>query len=468
VIQIPRSLVRQLRAVFRRSASKTSFPPVVSFHAGDDGRRIRLHHGTALAGFSQPGQWPVETLALPATALADFEGRTDAVVTLERHGSSILARWDDGSLPREMEYEGKDAAALPAFPDLPGNLVSNEPGFLKALADASQCTAREAIRYAVNQIQLRGKSGQVVATDGRQLLVQSGFQFPWEEDLLVPVLPVFGCREIPQEAPVALGNADDHVVFQVGPWSFFLPIAKEGRFPRTEDVIPSERTFSARWSIDPADGVFLHKALQRLPVPSDDDNQGVTIDLNGQAILRARASGQSRATELVAAKSSIEGKPVRLHINRTFLGRAFQLGFREVLISTADAPILCRDERRKYVVMPLASKMAIPPSADALRVASSNETHSTQVSTPTPQRRTVNMSTTETNGASTPTQTNGAQSNGSNLGSLIAEAEALRTMLHDAYLRSGKLLLTIKRQRKQAHIVQSTLAALKGLQHVGS
>ena len=78
------------------------------------------------------------------------------------------------------------------------------------------------------------------------------------------------------------------------------------------------------------------------------------------------------------------------------------------------------------------------------------------------------MSTTETNGASTPTQTNGAQSNGSNLGSLIAEAEALRTMLHDAYLRSGKLLLTIKRQRKQAHIVQSTLAALKGLQHVGS
>ena len=41
-------------------------------------------------------------------------------------------------------------------------------------------------------------------------------------------------------------------------------------------------------------------------------------------------------------------------------------------------------------------------------------------------------------------------------------------MLHDAYLRSGKLVVAIKRQRKQAQVVQSTLAALKGLQQVGS
>jgi hypothetical protein len=421
-----------------------------------------------LTEFRQPGQWPLETLAIPLAALADFEGRNDALVTLERHGSGILVRCDDGALPREMEYEAKDNAALPTFPDVPGNLVSNEPGFLKALADASQCTAREAIRYAVNHLQLRGKSGQLVATDGRQLLVQSGFHFPWEEDVLVPALSVFGCRDIPQDVSVGIGRTDNHVALQAGPWSFFLPIEKEGRFPRTEDVIPNESSFSSRWSIDPTDAVFLDKALQRLPVPSDDDNQGVTIDLNGEAVLRARASGQCRATELVAAKSSIEGKPVRLHINRAFLGRALQLGFREVLVFTVDGPILCRDERRKFIVMPLASKMAIPPGSDAIRVTSSNETLSTKVSTPKPQRRTVTMSTTDTNGASTPTQTNGAHSNGSNLGSLIAEAESLRTMLHDAYLRSGKLLVAIKRQKKQAHVLQSTLAALKGLQHVGS
>ena len=71
------------------------------------------------------------------------------------------------------------------------------------------------------------------------------------------------------------------------------------------------------------------------------------------------------------------------------------------------------------------------------------------------------MSNPETNGNTSP-----APSNGSSTDSLIAEAEALRTMLHDAYLRSGKLVVAIKRQKKQAQVVRSTLAALKGLQHV--
>ena len=67
------------------------------------------------------------------------------------------------------------------------------------------------------------------------------------------------------------------------------------------------------------------------------------------------------------------------------------------------------------------------------------------------------------------TNTNAApQANGNSIGTLIAETEALRAMLHDAYVRSGKLLVAIRRNRKQAQVVQSTLAALKGLQHVDS
>jgi hypothetical protein len=58
------------------------------------------------------------------------------------------------------------------------------------------------------------------------------------------------------------------------------------------------------------------------------------------------------------------------------------------------------------------------------------------------------------------------QANGNSIGTLIAEAEALRATLHDAYVRSGKLLVAIRRKRKQTQVVQSTLAALKGLQHV--
>jgi hypothetical protein len=360
-----------------------------------------------------------------------------------------------------MEYDWQPPSDLPTFPGLPESTTTNEPGFLKALADATQSAAQVAIRYAVNHLQLRGKAGEIVGTDGRQLLVQSGFQFPWTEDVLLPASPVFACREISQDEAVGIGKTDSHVVLRIDPWRLFFPIDKEGRFPRAEDVVPRESAVSTRWHVDPADAMFLEKALDRLPVVGDDENAGVTVDLNGQAIIRARTNGQGRATELVAAKSAIDGKPVRLHINRNFLARALRLGFREVLVVKADTPILCQDERRKFVVMPLSDKIAIPPSDNVLRVSTSEETPSLNVSTPTPHRRISTVTTLETNGSATP-----APSNGNSTGSLIAEAEALRTMLHDAYLRSGKLVVAIKRQRKQAQAVQSTLAALKGLQHV--
>jgi hypothetical protein len=459
MIQIPRSLARQLRAVFRRIVSK-SLPvrPVISFQAGDFGRAIRLYHTEIAAQFCEPGQWPVENLAIPVDALADFEGRSESIVTLERYGSSIRARWDDAGVPREMEYESQDVANMPAFPAAAEKLSSNEPGFLKALADANQCAARDFIRYAINHLQLRGKTGEVIATDGRQLLVLSGFQFPWDEDLLVPASPVFSCREIPQDVPVEVGRTATHVIFKIGPWNLFLPINTEGRFPRTEEVIPSEAAAQTRWHIDPEDALFLDKALKRLPGGSE-DNAPVTVDLNGVAIIRAKASDQPRATEVVAAKSPVEGKPALICLNRNLLARALQLGFPEVLVLKPETPILCQDSRRKYVVMPLGKSSAIPAGGDVLRVETRQD-RTSETPSPTPQRRIPAVANPETNTNAAP------QANGNSIGTLIAEAEALRSQLHDAYVRSGKLLVAIRRKRKQAQVVQSTLAALKGLQHV--
>ena len=358
-----------------------------------------------------------------------------------------------------MEYDGQHPD-LPAFPDVPQSTLSNEPGFLKALADATQSAAKAAIRYAVNNLQLRGKSGDIVATDGLQLLVQSGFQFPWTEDVLIPASPVFGCREIPQDVTVAIGMTDTHVLLRAGPWSLIFPIDKEGRFPKVENVIPAESAASARWRIHPDDAVFLDRMLKRLPGGRDDD-QAVTVDLNGRAVIRAKTSGQSRATEVTVAKSEVAGKPVRAHIKRANLSHALQLGLRDVIVVNADTPILFHDECRKFVFMPLSKEAAILPSDDVLRVSTNEEIPRPEVSTPNPHRRISTVTTPETNGSTTP-----APSNGSSTGSLIAEAEALCGMLHDACVRTGKLLVAIKRQKKQAQAVRSTLAALKGLQHV--
>ncbi len=48
----------------------------------------------------------------------------------------------------------------------------------------------------------------------------------------------------------------------------------------------------------------------------------------------------------------------------------------------------------------------------------------------------------------------------------LAQAEALRDSLRDVLLKTGDLIATLKRQRRQTKIVQSTLASLKELQKV--
>ena len=54
----------------------------------------------------------------------------------------------------------------------------------------------------------------------------------------------------------------------------------------------------------------MTRTLPRLP-GTDSENAPVTLDLNGQVIVRARAEDQTQATEVVLAGSEVSGKPVR-------------------------------------------------------------------------------------------------------------------------------------------------------------
>jgi hypothetical protein len=72
---------------------------------------------------------------------------------------------------------------------------------------------------------------------------------------------------------------------------------------------------------------------------------------------------------VVLSGSSCQGPSIRVACNRHFLRRVVQLGFREVLIRNATTPLLCRDDRRTYLYMPLEA--VLPPAADAVRIVSS-------------------------------------------------------------------------------------------------
>src|SRR5439155_9242275 len=220
---------------------------------------------------------------------AAFAGPGEDAVPLEAAGEhKVLAGWSDAGVPQVVEYEIPDTATQLQFPPMPDSFVGNPPALIAALDEAVHTTANEASRYALQRLQLRGQTGEVVATDSKQLLVHTGFSFGWTEDLLIPVIPIFGGRELGPDQAVEVGRTDEHVVLRIGGWTFSLRIDADGRFPSIDGVVPKPLEAGSYCRIAPADATFLGVTLPRLP-GRDDEEQPLTVDLNGQVCIRARA-----------------------------------------------------------------------------------------------------------------------------------------------------------------------------------
>jgi hypothetical protein len=481
VITLPRALARQFKAVLRKAqppGAGRGSRPLVLMQAGPDGLRLRAQHAEVALEYHQPGPRPEERLCLPGEALDDVEGRTGAVALEPTGPEAVQARWDDRGVPQVRSYASAEADKLAAFPAPPAAFADPGPGLLHALEDAVGVAARESPRYAITRLQLRGAAGKVVATDGHQLLVQEGFAFPWTPDVLVPALSVFGCRDLPPDAPVTVGRTDKHVGVRVGPWTFLLAIDADGRFPAAEQAIPGRTAGATTAQLATEDAAFLAQALPRLPGGKDEDAP-VTLDLNGHVAVRARAGGAGPVTELVLARSAVAGPPVRFATNRGYLARALRLGFAELLVVKPDVPVLCRDGRRTYLWMPLGKEGALPPGDDVVRITAGGEASpppmtersEPAMTKPPPNGHANNPppSGHDRNPPPAPAATPAAEerpTNGTGVGGLIEEARALQEALRDAHGRAGRLLAALRRQRKQSRLMASTLASLRQLQQL--
>jgi hypothetical protein len=206
----------------------------------------------------------------------------------------------------------------------------------------------------------------VVATDGRQLLIQGGFAFPFADEVLVPRVALFGARGLPA-AEVLVARSEDHVLFRVGPWTVALAIAKGGRFPNVDAVVPSPGGSSTRWRLGPGEAKALAQALPKLP-GADEELAPVTVDLGQPAAVRARAGGQGRPTELPLPASAVAGKAVRFVTDRQYLARALRLGFDTFEVLGPGRPVACRDGRRAYLWMTL-DHTAVSPHPSRAREA---------------------------------------------------------------------------------------------------
>jgi len=441
-----------------------SLPRTLTLQGSASGLRIRIHGLEIPAEYCDEGSYPTESVSLPFTALADCEGRDDSLVTLEpTNPNKVEVHWSDAGVPRLQTYDLVDPKKLPAFPEAAHNLITQDQSFLKALEQATATAGSDAMRYAVNKIQLH-PNGEIYSTDGRQLLIQSGPSLPITKPILIPASNVFACREFPKDAEVKIGMAAEHLTLCVGSWTFHLPIDTNSRYPAVTEIVPKLREDSACCKLHDEDAAFLLRALPRLPVDAEGD-QAITVDLNGHVAIRGRAKAEDHPTELLLSNSRPTGTPVRFRTNREYLLRALQMGFTQFHVPKEDAPALAQADGRKYVWMLLGKAGAIAPDENALRISSEPNADAispTPVEQPEPKRR-HSMATISTDG---PAQGATSAAEDKALGSPIEEAQALQNVLRDALQRTSRLVSAIRRQRKQSRLLHTTLASLRELQRV--
>ena len=304
-----------------------------------------------MVAYHLPGDFVPTTIALSCNVLQDIEGKNNTPVKLEQvEGNRCRVSWEEASVPREQSYDTVDPTSLPPLPAEPKQYTNPGDGFLTALQEASQTAASESTRFALSHIQIQS-AGTVVGTDGRQLLLWSGFHFPWQDDLLVPRCRIFGNDELRRIEEVQIGRTDSHVVMKAGSWLVWLPIDTKGRFPKAEDVIPRSPS-ATRFRLSAQDAAFLLRALPSLP-GAEEDNGPITLDLNQTVVVRARAAGQDKGVEVLLTESEAKGKPLRFCTARHYLSRALALGLTEFQVIKPDVPIQGQDGTKLFLWMPL-------------------------------------------------------------------------------------------------------------------
>lgn len=465
MIVLTRALARQARILIRRSLQqqgpRNHWPLLVCRTSAAGLALTAMQDGLALCYQKAAPDLPEETLTFSASLLAKIEGRDETPVFLEQTAPTQgQLRWTEGAVPRAHAVEMVPVENVPALPSLPERLSSVAQGILSAMERAARIAAPQASRLALSRIVLRGQRNDIVASDGRQLLLQGGFAFPWKENLLIPRLSVYGSRELPVGEGIRMGATDTQVALAVGPWTLLLPIDRASRYPPVDDIVPRAAKIRSRLQLDPQDAAFLAGTLPRLSATRDDATV-VTLELGPTTVLRWRTDEAAPPTEIALSRSRSSGPATRLCLLGTHFRQALALNLTSLEVVTAERPLVWRDQERVYVCMPLEPKTALPPHADALRLVSATAATETLS---LPARSSSTMSHVPPPGPhnGTPTATRNGET--ASLLDLLADAEALRTQLHEATGRCTRLVSALKQQRRQARAVQLAMSTLRQLQ----
>jgi hypothetical protein len=382
-------------------------------------------------------------IVIPSAILTEVEGSTDEVVTLDCASKLRGAvKWHGGTRPRTQAVELILPGKQHQIPTLP-KLTSVDVKLLAALHECGRTAARESGRYALSKVQLRGKAGRVIGTDGKIALLCEGFDFPVTEDVLVPALPVFGAKPLARIAEVKIGRTSPHLVVVAGPWAIWLPTDTKAKFPDVAGVIPQHAPTTV--TIDESDAAALLPVLPGLP-GNDHELRPVTLDADG--VVRVRGENVDGVRETTLVRSSATGPAIRVALDRRILARALSLGCRTWKL-TPNKPVVAEGGDIIFLIAQLEPTLIAPPSINASATPSPSPT---ETQSPIPER----------NDPVKQPEPNGHPSRDEPPDPL-ALAEELRDVLATAAAKAARLVSVLRLSKKEKKALSVVLSGLKQL-----
>ncbi len=456
---VNRSDLYRFERLVSRLVKSSDLPTTIAFAPCADGLQIAAFSGTAVLTLTAPSIDVIEPFTLPWATVKEFASKKNDSISIDVNGNTVSLSWNVNGIPQQKTVPsiGLIDKRLPTTPD---NTVAHPISMFDALADAGKCVDSENSRYSLGSICLRGSKAQIVSTDGRQALIQDGFSFPWENDVLCPATKIFGTKELQNRTDtVRIGFEGGWIMFEVGLVRFWLKEI-DGKFPLLDQFTRDIGGHS--WlHVDPSDAIFVSDRLDNLPGKLDKESP-IYVELKDRISVRGHDTVQKTATELRMEKSRCDGSNVMMSVNRRFLKNAFDFGINRIGFDPKDrTPLIGYGDRKTFIIMPLEGdepkvevdkitvltsnvKTSIPSKIDKPVKAKTND--------PVPTRR---VHPTAKSSTSTVEQMD-----------VIAASEGLCQTLADTLSITRRLVRNLKQQRKQNRLMRATIASLKQLQNV--
>lgn len=247
-----------------------------------------------------------------------------------------------------------DPATFPEFKTIEGDAVSVEMDALrKAIGRVSYAVDTDSMRYAMGGTLLEAEDGflTLVATDARRLAVHQ-IPFSGDDSKHKPVIPLKAVKALSnlkgEECKLHFG--EDSVTAHCGDATLTARLI-EGRFPRYQDVIPSE--FSVKFEM--VAGPFLNLVRQSMIVRTEETRGVVFTFKDSELVLSSEAAdvGTSKVRAPVQGEDEFDVmlEPQFMVDFLRSISNVDQVEFKGI---DGDSAVLFEADGTRYIVMPLA------------------------------------------------------------------------------------------------------------------